>query len=333
MKDYRIGIIGAGSIVESNHLPAIASLSQAEFAWIYDKNAARSAMVSKMYGVPAVEEASFDRVIGEVDVCLLAIPYGTRKPYIDLCRQSGKAIVIEKPFAFSEEEHLATCEGFSDWAIAVNFQRRFYRSVDILRQINRTRPFGHLRSIRYIQGNFTLKGGSGYLSSASLAGGGVIAESASHILDIILLITAAKGISLLEMRSLHQDGLDYDSVFDSLITTEDTQIPVHCEISTLRNLANGLYLEFDNGLLTCDLSPDGKIFLRNKANSTIEYSLTGERSYENVQYQATRINEAFLIFWQQFVQGLQKKEVNLTSASSSMLTSSWLEGIYKRIKI
>lgn len=333
MKDYRIGIIGAGGIVESNHLPAIAALSQAEFAWVYDKNASRSAMVSKMYGVPAIEEGAMDRAIGEVDICLLAIPYGTRKPYIDLCRRSGKAIVIEKPFAFTKEEHLATCEGFSDWAIAVNFQRRFYRSVDMLRKMNRLRPFGQLRSVRYLQGNFTLKGGSGYLSNASLAGGGVIAESASHILDIILLITAAKSVDLLGIRSLHRDGLDYDSIFDSLIGTEDAEIPVHCEISTLRNLANGLYLEFDNGLLTCDLSPDGKIFLRDKISNRIEYSLTGECSYESSQYQANRINEAFLIFWQQFILGLQNKEVNLTSASSSVLTSLWLEGIYKKIKI
>src|SRR5689334_13587240 len=111
MKDYRIGIIGAGSIVESNHLPAIAALSQAACAWIYDKSMSRSALVSRMYGVAALEEGAFDRAIGDVDICLLAVPYGTRKPYIDLCRRHGKAIVIEKPFAFSKEEHLATCEG------------------------------------------------------------------------------------------------------------------------------------------------------------------------------------------------------------------------------
>ncbi|MBN8855509.1 MAG: hypothetical protein BGO55_27850 [Sphingobacteriales bacterium 50-39] len=333
MKGYRIGIIGAGSIVESNHLPAIASLPGVKFAWIYDKNAVRSALVSKMYGVPALAEDAFDHAVGDVDICLLAIPYGTRKPYIDLCRRSGKAIVIEKPFAFSKEEHLATCEGFDDWAIAVNFQRRYYRSVAILRHIVRSRPLGGLRSIRFIQGNFTLKGGSGYLSSAKLAGGGVIAESSSHILDIILSVAAAKSVRLQELRSLHMDGLDYDSIFDSLVETAEGEVPVHCEISTLRNLANGLYLEFDNGLLTCDLSPDGKIFLRNKTGSGIDLSLTEVASYESIQCQATRINEAFLIFWQQFILGLGRKEANLTSACTSILTSSWLEGIYEKISI
>ena len=333
MDEYRIGVIGAGSIVESNHLPAIASLPQVKLAWVYDKSAKRSDLVSKMYGVPALGETSMEKALSEVDVCLLAIPYGTRKPYIDLCRQGGKAIVIEKPFAFSKEEHMATCEGFSDWAIAVNFQRRFYRSVDLLAKIIRTQPLGRLRAVRYMQGNFTLKGGSGYLSSAKLAGGGVIAESASHILDIILMITGAKKIELVDQRSLHMDGLDYDTVFDSLITTGEGELPVHCEITTLRNLSNGLFLDFENGLLSCDLSPDGKIFLRNKTDQTIGFSLDGAPSYEGIQRQATRINEAFLIFWQQFVLGMQKKEPNLTSARSSTLTSSWLEGIYKKISI
>ena len=219
MEDLRIGIIGAGSIVEGNHLPAIMSLSQAKVMWIYDKNAMRCAFVSKMYGVPALAGSLSEQNLETVDICLLATPYGTRKPYIDLCRQHGKAIVIEKPFAFSKEEHLATCDGFSKWAIAVNFQRRFYRSVDTLAQVIRSGLLGALRSVRFVQGNFTLKGGSGYLSSAELAGGGVIAESASHILDIILSITAARSIQMLGLSSLYLDGLDYDTVFDSLITT------------------------------------------------------------------------------------------------------------------
>jgi hypothetical protein len=331
MRDFRIGIFGAGSIVEGNHLPAIVSLQQAKVAWIYDKNASRCTLVSKMYGVPALAEASIEQGLEKVDICLLATPYGTRRPYIDLCRQHGKAIVIEKPFAFSKKEHLASCAGFSEWGIAVNFQRRFYRSVAILTKIIRSGLLGTLRSVSFLQGNFTLKGGSGYLSSATLAGGGVIAESSSHILDIILLITGAKNIQLLDLRSLYKDGLDYDTVFDSLITTSDGEVPVHCEITTLRNLSNGLYLDFENGLLSCDLSPDGKLFLRNRKDHKIEFSLCGESLYEGMEREATRINEAFLIFWQQFIQGMQTQQSNFTSACSSLLTSSWLEEIYKKI--
>jgi len=332
MKNFRIGIIGAGSIVEGNHIPAITSLQHAGIEWVYDKNAHRSSLVSKMYGIPSLADGKVEEALKQVDICLLATPYGTRRPYIDLCRKFSTAVVIEKPFAFSREEHVAHCEGFREWEIAVNFQRRFYRSVAILRQIIRSALFGTLRSVRFAQGNFTLKGGSGYLSNVELAGGGVIAESASHVLDIILGITGAKGIRLCDSRSLHLAGLDYDTVFDSRLATAEGEIPIYCEVSTLRNLSNGLFLDFEHALVSCDLSPDGMIFVRNRENNSVEYSVKGESLYEGLPLQATRINEAFLIFWQQFIDGMQKQEANQTSAYTSILTSCWLEEIYRKIK-
>jgi len=333
MNIFRIGIIGAGAIVETNHIPALQSLPAVSIAWIYDKNPRRMELLSKMYGINALVESPLESGLEQTDGCLLATPYGTRKPYISECRRLEKALIVEKPFAFSREEHLAHNQGFKPWDIAVNFQRRYYRSVSMLRNIIQQNLFGRLKAITFMQGNFTLKGGSGYLSSAELAGGGVIAESASHILDIILSVTAATAIELTSIRSLYKDGLDYDTIFDSELTMENSKVAVHCEISTLRNLSNGLYLEFEQTFLTCDLSPDGKIFLRQTEKGRVEFSLDQEGLTEGLPGQATTISQAFLIFWQQFVKGWQEKNPNLTSAADSLLTSCWMEGIYRKIRL
>lgn len=332
MEKLKIGIIGAGAIVESNHLPAIMSLQQTDVAWIYDKNPARSGIVSSMYGIQALSGSTPEDALREVDICLLATPYGVRKPYIDSCRQQGKALVIEKPFAFSQQEHKSYCEGFPQWKIAVNFQRRYYRSAAILEKVIQNKSFGRLRSMRFVQGNFTLKGGSGFISNVQLAGGGVIAESASHILDIMLVITRAAGVRVTSQKSLHVKGLDYDSVFNSEITTPDGTIPVSCEITTLRNLDNGLYLDFENALVSCDLSPDAAVFVRSRDNGKIELTLDDEATAGEAALQARRVNEAFFVFWQQFEQGMLQQTPNRTSAYSCILTSSWIEGIYSTMK-
>jgi hypothetical protein len=333
MDSFRIGIIGAGSIVEGNHLPAIHSLGNAGISWIFDKNPERMALTTKMYGIPSLSDRSMEEALAEVDVCLLATPYGTRKPYIEMCRKAGISLVVEKPFAFSRQEHLSHCNGFETWKIAVNFQRRFYRSVGVARKIVQEKIFGDLRAVRFAQGNFTLKGGSGYLSSAELAGGGVIAESASHILDIILMLTDAEDIRLLKCQSLHAAGLDYDTVFDSEMIVKGDKIPVNCEITTLRNLSNGLFLDFDHALVGWDLSPDGKIFLYDRKSNRLQFTLFQEPSAEELYGQATKVNEAFLIFWQQFLHGLQHQKANRTSAYGSLLTSAWMEEIYKKINL
>jgi predicted dehydrogenase len=333
MDKFKIGIIGAGSIVETNHIPAINALSDANIAWIYDRNPARMALVSKMYGIPSLPHGMAGEDLPDVDVCLLATPYGSRKPYIEACRQKGKALVIEKPFAFSKEEHLANCSGFRQWDIGVNFQRRYYHSVGVLRKIIRLNVFGRLKYIRFVQGNFTLKGGSGYLSNVALAGGGVIAESCSHILDIILAVTAAEDVKVIQLQSLHLAGLDYDTVFDSEIKMGNDEVAVRCEISTLRNLDNGLCLEFEHANVSCDLSPDGKIFIRDAGKKQVEFVVAESPSYEGLSLQATRIGDAFLAFWRQFLLGLREQKANRTSAYSSLLTSSWIGDIYGKINL
>ncbi len=331
MNKRKIGIIGAGSIVETNHLPAIKSVEDLEIAWIYDRNQRRTDLLSKMYGIGSCGEDTLQGAVAEVDICLLAIPYGVRKPYIDLCRQLEKSMVIEKPFAFSVEEHLSYCSGFKAWQISVNFQRRYYHSVMALREVIRSGIFGKLKAIRFTQGYFSLKGGSGYLSDASLSGGGVIAESAIHALDIILHITGASDVGLDSLKTISVRGIDYDSVFDSWLETGNSRIPVHCEISTLQNLDNGLELQFEQACLFSELSPDSEILVRGQGRHSPGFTLQG---YDpgGANKGARRINEAFLSFWKQVAGAMQDEQVNPTSAAQCLLTTQWLEPIYQKIK-
>lgn len=328
MGTIRIGIIGAGSIVELTHLPAIRTLADTNIAWIYDNNPSRMDKVGLMYNIPTLKDNSIEKAIADVDICLLAIPYGVRNSYIDLCRQNGKALVVEKPFAFSTREHEEHCRDFAKWEIGVNFQRRFYQPVALLQKIIRTSTFGKLESIKLKQGNFVLKGGSGYLSNKKLAGGGVIAESAIHNLDIILFITDAVEVNLKKLRSFHREGLDYDSVFESEISDGQNSIVVNSEITTLRNLGNELQLQFAHALVSWDMSPQGKIKVYNEQ---LNYSIREEFSYDELNLRATQVNEAFLIYWQQFTNGYRNKTVNATHACRSVLTSSWIESIYNKM--
>ena len=287
--------------------------------------------VSKMYGAPALHDQPIEKALEQVDICLIAIPYGVRKPFIECCKKWHKPLVVEKPFAFSKHEHASYCDGFDEWEIGVNFQRRFYQSVATLKKIMHTNIFGNLQGIKFSQGNFMLKGGSGYLSDTALSGGGVIAESAIHNLDIILFITGALDVSVGKIQSLHVSGLDYDTVFETEMMTAAGKIPVHCEITTLRNLDNGLQLQFENAVINCDLSPGGKIFIRKNEPGILQFSLLDEPGYEQLSLEATKVNEAFLVFWQQFISGLENKTANATSAYHSLLTSAWIEGIYTKM--
>jgi predicted dehydrogenase len=327
-----IGIIGAGGIVETNHLPAICILPQVEVKWVYDKNPARMELLSRMYSIPVLSGKDVEKGLDEVDICLLATPYGVRKSYVEFCREKGKALVVEKPFAFSGAEHAANCAGFSEWQIAVNLQRRFYRSAATLRSIVEKNLFGRLREVRFSQGHFSLKGGSGYLSDVRLAGGGVIAESAIHSLDLILWISAAQSVAVREMHALYERGLDYDASFVSDLYCGENIIKAFCEISTLRNLENGLQLQFEQATVCCDLSPDCPIYIKGSGGEQLDFTLSPQPVPGPLSGGARKINEAFLLFWRLFLSGMESRTANMTSAGSSLLTSAWIGEIYKSMQ-
>ena len=152
-------------------------------------------------------------------------------------------------------------------------------------------------------------------------------------LDLLLMVTSAKAVKLSGLQSIQREGIDFEAVFDSIFETETGTIPVHCEISRLRNLASGLFLEFEHALVSCDLTPDGKIVVHDSRGRRAAFSLTDESRIEELSARATMVNEAFHIFWEQFLLGVAEKKPNRTSAYQSLLTSSWIGEIYKKIHL
>jgi hypothetical protein len=152
-------------------------------------------------------------------------------------------------------------------------------------------------------------------------------------LDILLWIVGAQAVRVDRMRSLHANRLDYDSIFSGEMITAEGRTAVYCEISTLRNLDNGLELEFENARIGCDLAPDAAVYIKKYQREGPAFDLLPVFRPEDLLSSATRINEAFLLFWQQFLSGLDSQEPNPTSAYASLLTSSWIAAIYKSMNL
>ncbi len=109
LKKYKAGVIGSGAIVELSHIPVLKKLEDIEIAWQYDKCAERSAVITKMFQVPALKEEVLDSAIQQIDICLLTIPYGARKDFIEKWASKNKSLYVEKPFATKSNEHINYC--------------------------------------------------------------------------------------------------------------------------------------------------------------------------------------------------------------------------------
>lgn len=117
-ENTKIGIIGAGNVVTTIHLPVLLALDAVEVSWIADKNAKRAQQVADAHGIPAAGLAQGAESIPEADVVLLAIPYGVRAPYYERLAARSIAVYAEKPFARTAVEHAELCDLFASHRLA-----------------------------------------------------------------------------------------------------------------------------------------------------------------------------------------------------------------------
>jgi hypothetical protein len=120
-----------------------------------------------------------------------------------------------------------------------------------------------------------------------------------------------------------KQGIDYETSFWANITCNESQfVEIESCVSSIRNLENELHFYFDYGEITCELSPNAKIFIHKNGTKLL---LSDDKDYTD---RATSVGQSFYIFWQQFLNAIANKSINLTSASSSILTTKFIEDIY-----
>jgi predicted dehydrogenase len=96
MKQLRVGVVGVGHIGK-NHARLYAELHAAEFAAIYDTDAARGMEIASQFGVHCA--ASLDEFSERVDAASIATPTSTHFEIAQELLKRGKHLLVEKPIA------------------------------------------------------------------------------------------------------------------------------------------------------------------------------------------------------------------------------------------
>ena len=330
----RIGIIGAGKVVEDMHLPVIKNLKELKVAWVCDTDLNRSKLLSRMYQVPHLPVQKAISVLDDVDLCLIATPVGVRKNYIEACAQAGIAVYSEKPFARTRAEHEYYCSLFPDYKIAAGFQRRFYKNIHTLREIIKSGVFGNLKRIELNHGQYSLKSGGAhrYITNPKLSGGGVVIDSGIHCLDQILFSTAATGVEVEVARAIVFNGIDYETTIFSTITMESKhRVEVECNHTSLRNFHQRFKYFFDTAEVRLGMNPDSQVRAqplnegkREKVNFEV-FNGKGDTPW------ASTPNQSYYLSWIFFLKGLLEGRPQMTSAAENYLTTGWVEDIYSKV--
>lgn len=321
----RIGVLGAGGVSKDLHLPVLVNMPDVEISWICDKDKHHAQQLAKLFRIPGV----FDSIekCSDVEIVLVAIPVGYRNEVMHQIFQRRWHAFCEKPFATTVTE----CDQYLSEAekekvqVGVGMVRRYGAAAVTAKRMIRERCFGDIIEVRASEGARLKRTGredGWYMADAKAAGGGVLMETGSHLVDQMCMILDVNEFKLQRCVQKKFKGLDLETTFIGSVSNE-WQNDIRCllEVSRIDDLCNGIFLKFQNLILKCGLGFDGPLEV---------YSLEGKPVAQLVAAEGAKtIAQGFFLEWQDFLGQCISGAKSPISADTARLPISLIEQCYK----
>ncbi len=200
----RIGIIGAGGVARSIHLPGFALCPDVEIAAVCDPDpqAARSLEVSRIFEQPEELLAS-----GGVDAVVIATPNHLHRQIALAAIAAGKHVLCEKPLALNagDAREMAAAAELAGVVHMTAFTYRFTPALQYLKRLVESGELGGLRTVRAAYLMALSKHLLGWRSLRRLAGSGVLADIGSHLVHMVQFLAGDIAALTASKRRFRED--------------------------------------------------------------------------------------------------------------------------------
>lgn len=180
----RIGFIGAG-VISEYHIAGIAAAGGADMRVISGRKEARVVPVAKRFGIPDVAtdyRAVLER--DDIDAVVITTPDNTHEEIAVAAGESGKAILLQKPMAFSSAECRRIIGAAKDQGVdlQVSYMHRYFEEVVRARELLGEGKLGQVLAIRLR--NATPGPYKAWFFDPAFVAGGVVPQLGSHGIDL-----------------------------------------------------------------------------------------------------------------------------------------------------
>lgn len=193
----RIGLIGAGRIVERVHLPLLREFSDIELAGLYDPDFARAQELAENFGIQRVCRNVDELWDLNLNATLVACPNHLHAEMSIAALQAGTHVICEKPMAtcVSEAEAMLRAADQSGRELMIAFTNRFRPEVIALHEAISKGELGDITAIRcgWLRHN-GVPGTTSWFTKRARSGGGVLIDLGSHLLDLVIWLTERRAL-------------------------------------------------------------------------------------------------------------------------------------------
>lgn len=209
MSKLRIGIIGAGWIIQNAYIPLLLKLNNVMIVAIYDTNMERAYKVSKEFGIEHVCRQIDEFYLLGLNAAIIATPNYTHASYSLEMLRHKISVLCEKPVALHAEEVEEIIRAEKDYGVIYmpGFVNRLRHDVQKVLSIIRSGEIGDLEKInaKWLRRQGVPRPGT-WFTNRELSGGGVLIDLGSHIIDICLLALKDKFAMNYELKTSKFQG-------------------------------------------------------------------------------------------------------------------------------
>jgi predicted dehydrogenase len=182
----RLAVLGCGTIVRTEHLPAIIPHPQIQVSALVDADSDRASALARNFRLNCKVASDYRSVLPDIDAVLNALPNHLHAPVTLDALRAGKHVLCEKPLAItsSDARACAAAAAEKNLIVAVGMNRRFYDNHTLLKAILDEGALGTLQDYDWHVGNpFDWNAASNFYFSKAQAGGGALLDYGVHLLD------------------------------------------------------------------------------------------------------------------------------------------------------
>jgi predicted dehydrogenase/nucleoside-diphosphate-sugar epimerase len=245
----RIAVVGCGAVTENFHLPVLAGDDDVVISALVDPDSARAGRLARLYNVGTVLPSIEGLDTSVADAALVATPAFLHAPgSIDLMNR-GLHVLVEKPMALTHADAARMVATARDRGVVLTVGL-FRRLLPAVRLFRAALDGGHIGEIV----NVVAEVGDAYTWPLTTlagmrrgeAGGGMLVDMGSHVLDLLLYICDATP-TLVEYADNAGTGIETDCTIELGLSRRGAFIPAHVELSRMRTLANTIRVEGTHG--------------------------------------------------------------------------------------
>jgi predicted dehydrogenase len=147
----RLGIVGAGAVLQVAHLPVLKKLKAVEVVALCDSDLPKARALASRFGIPSVYDDIEDLLEHEaLEALLVCTPNHLHEPHILAAASRGLHVLVEKPVALTSQSAQRIGRAFerNGKVVMVGMNHRYRSDSQAIRSFVQGGELGELDSIR-----------------------------------------------------------------------------------------------------------------------------------------------------------------------------------------